>query len=33
LSIIIIGFGTSLYYNRKIIQHAGSFSFETFFIQ
>ena len=33
ISVIIIGFGTMFYYNRKIIQHAGNFSYESFFIQ
>jgi len=33
ISIIVIGIGTLFYYNRKTIQHAGHFSYQTFFIE
>ena len=33
LGLIIIVLGALFYYNRKTIQHAGNFSYESFFIQ
>ncbi len=33
ISIVIIGFGSSFYYHRKTIQHAGYFSYEKYFLE
>lgn len=33
ISTVIIGMGTMLYYDRKIVQHAGHFSYYSYFIE
>ena len=33
LGLIIIVLGTLFYYNRKTIQHAGHFSYQTYFLE